>query len=94
MSESRRKWAAGLYWIGVVMTLTCIALVIAGNSETLHRFEHTGFPLSWALAGFAIIAFLGAEIARHEKPAVIKTKPVPRSEPVQALNFPAIRGKA
>ena len=94
MSESRRKWASGLYWIGVVMTLTCIALVLAGNSEALHRFEHTGLPLSWALGGVAIIAFLGAEFGLHEKPAESKVKPVRRPEPVQDLDFPAVRGKA
>lgn len=94
MSESRRKWAAGLYWIGVVMTFTCIALVLAGSSETLHRFEHTGFPLSWALAGVAIVAFLGAEMARHERAPKSTAQPVLRPEPVQGLDFPAIRGKA
>ena len=94
MSEPRRKWAAGLYWTGVVMTFTCIALVLAGSSEALHRFEHTAFPLSWALAGVAVIAFLGAELARHEKAPENKARPVRRTEPVQGLEFPTVRGKA
>ena len=61
MSTSRRNWTAGFYWIGVAMTLACFALVLVGNSELGWRFEHRGFPLSWALAGTAVLAFLAAE---------------------------------
>jgi hypothetical protein len=57
-----RIWAAAFYWIGVVMTTACVATVLAGNTELFHRFEHTGFPLSWAFAGIAAIAFLATEI--------------------------------
>jgi hypothetical protein len=39
---------AGLYWIGIIMTLACLAIVLTGNTEFAYRFEHTGFPLSWA----------------------------------------------
>jgi hypothetical protein len=48
-------------WIGVVLTLTCFATVVAGNTELVSRVEHTGVPLSWVLAGAAIIAFLATE---------------------------------
>ncbi len=48
-------------WIGVVLTLACFATVVAGNTELVSRFEHAGFPLSWVLAGAAIIAFLATE---------------------------------
>jgi hypothetical protein len=34
---------------------------VAGNTELVSRFEHAGFPLSWVLAGAAIIAFLATE---------------------------------
>lgn len=61
MSTAGRKWAAGLYWIGVVMTLACVALVLAGNTELVYQFEHRYFPLSWTLAGIAVLAFLAAE---------------------------------
>lgn len=47
--------------IGVVLTLACFAVVVAGNTELLSRFEHTGFPLSWILAGAAVLAFLATE---------------------------------
>lgn len=65
MSANDRTWiafSAGLYWIGMVMTLTCLAIIVAGNTELFYRFEHTPFPLSWAFAGLAVLAFLAAEL--------------------------------
>ena len=66
MSTTRRNWTAGfyagLYWIGMVMTLACLALILAGNLEPVYRFEHTRFPLSWAFAAVAVLAFLAAEL--------------------------------
>lgn len=49
-------------WIGVVLTLACFASVVAGNTEAIWRFEHSGFPLSWVLAGAAVLAFLATEL--------------------------------
>ena len=49
------------YWIGVAMTLACFTLILAGNTELVWRFEHKGFPLSWAFAAAAVLAFLAAE---------------------------------
>jgi uncharacterized membrane protein YoaT (DUF817 family) len=69
MSTTKRNWAtgyyAGFFWMGVVMTLACIALILAGNTETFYRLERTSFPLSWAFAGVAIFEFLAAEICHH-----------------------------
>ncbi|MGB7760868.1 MAG: hypothetical protein WBL61_13625 [Bryobacteraceae bacterium] len=48
-------------WIGVILTLACFASVVAGNTEPIWRFEHAGFPLSWLLAGAAVLAFLATE---------------------------------
>jgi len=64
MFTNDQKWAtfsAGLYWIGIVMTLACLGFIVAGNTDLLYRFEHTSFPLSWAFAGFAVLAYLGSE---------------------------------
>ena len=47
--------------IGVILTLACVAVILAGNTELVWRFEHAGFPLSWVLAGAAILAFLATE---------------------------------
>jgi len=57
-----RNWAMSFYWIGVAMVLACLAFIVAGNTELVWRFEHTGFPLSWALAGAAVFAFLAFEL--------------------------------
>ena len=62
--SAKRIWTTGFYWIGVAMTLACFAFVLAGNTDLIWRFEHTGFPLSWAFAGFAVLAFLGAEFSQ------------------------------
>jgi hypothetical protein len=47
--------------VGVVLTLACIATIVAGNTELVSRFEHAGLPLSWLLGGAAIVAFLATE---------------------------------
>jgi hypothetical protein len=46
----------------VASTLACVAVVLAGNTDLVWRFEHTGFPLSWAFGGAAIFAFLADEL--------------------------------
>ena len=61
---STAKRISSFYWIGVAMTLACFAFVLAGNTDVVGRFEHRGFPLSWAFGGFAVLAFLGAEFSR------------------------------
>jgi hypothetical protein len=62
---AKRNWTADIYvafyWLGVVMTLACFAVVLAGNTESLYRFEHKSLPLSWGFAGAAVLAFLTAE---------------------------------
>ena len=62
MSTARRSWISGFYWIGVTMTLACwLLLSMADNTDLFGRFEHKGFPLSWAFGGAAVLAFLAAE---------------------------------
>jgi hypothetical protein len=61
MSTARRNWINGFYWIGVTMTLACFAFVMTGNTELAGRFEHRGFPLSWAFGIAAVVSFLAAE---------------------------------
>jgi hypothetical protein len=63
MSTAKRIWA-GFYWIGVAMALACFAFVLTGNTKLVWRFEHTRFPLSWAFAGAAVLAFLAAEFGQ------------------------------
>jgi FtsH-binding integral membrane protein len=63
MSSTQRILATAFYWIGVGMALACLALIVAGNTEFLWQFEHTGFPLSWVFAGAAILAFAAFELS-------------------------------
>ena len=51
---SATKWVISLYWIGVSLSVGCVALVFSG--------DRTGMPMSWVLGGFAIAAFLAAEL--------------------------------
>jgi hypothetical protein len=52
---------AGFYWLGVIMTIACFAVVLASNANLIYRFEHSRFPLSWVSAGVAMLSFLAAE---------------------------------
>lgn len=72
MSTAKRNWAAGFYWIGVAMTLAFLAAVLASNTELVSRFEQSGFRLSWALAGAAILAFLAYEFS--PSPATVSSE--------------------
>jgi hypothetical protein len=60
-STASRNWMDAFYWIGVTMTVACLVFVTAGNTELAGRFEHRGFPLSWAFGIAAVLAFLAAE---------------------------------
>jgi hypothetical protein len=65
MSTTIRNRAAGFYavfyWIGIILTIACFAVVLASNTNPIYRFEHSRFPLSWVAAGVAILSFLAAE---------------------------------
>jgi hypothetical protein len=62
MSSAWRKWIAGFYWIGVALALACVAVVVAGHMERFSLLERIRFPLSWAFAAIAGVAFLAAEL--------------------------------
>jgi threonine/homoserine/homoserine lactone efflux protein len=61
VSVAQRSWTAACYWIGIAMTLACLVLIVAGNTELFWRFEHTPLPLSWVFAGVAVLAFVAFE---------------------------------
>lgn len=89
MANHKRNWTTAFYWIGMVMTLGCFALILAGNTELVWRFEHGAFPLSWAFAGAAILAFLATEFC-HVAPAVpieAEERGSPRSSEWEAAEF-------
>jgi hypothetical protein len=66
MSGFRRGLTGGFYnafyWLGILTTVACFALVLAGNTEVLWRFEHVGFPISWAFGAIAVLAFTAVEV--------------------------------
>jgi type IV secretory pathway VirB2 component (pilin) len=82
MSTATRNWIAAFYWIGVTMTLACVALVVAGNTDLFGRFEHKGFPLSWVFGGAAVLAFLAAEACHSAFSGATETEE--RTSPLSA----------
>jgi hypothetical protein len=76
MSTVKHILYAGFYWAGVVMTLACIGVVLASNTDSMWAIEHSRFPLSWALGAGAILAFLGSEMCHS-----------PLALPEEALDF-------
>jgi hypothetical protein len=62
--SAKRILSAVFYWTGVTATVLCIASVLAGNTGFVWRFEHARLPLSWILAGAAILAFALAEFVQ------------------------------
>jgi hypothetical protein len=71
MSDTRNRSArfyAGFYWIGVLMSLAFFAVVFASNTGPLYRFEHSRYPLSWMIAGFAVLSLVAAEFCHPGDP--------------------------
>jgi hypothetical protein len=61
VSTAQRTWTTGFYWTGITLSGACLVLILAGNTELAWRFEHASFPLSWAFAGVAVLAFVAFE---------------------------------
>jgi hypothetical protein len=77
LSTRKQNWAVGFYWFGLAMTMVCVFLIVAGNTEPDWRLPHAAFPLSWAFAGLAILAFLATELFHHA--SVRDNPPVPKA---------------
>ena len=56
------------FWLGVLFAVAAFTVVGASNTETIGRLEHGTVPLSWVLAGLAIVTLL---IAEHLKSAAM-----------------------
>jgi L-asparagine transporter-like permease len=57
----REKFTGAFSWIGITMSVLCVALAAAGNTALAGRFNPAGFPVSWAAGLMAIAAFLAWE---------------------------------
>jgi len=55
------KWTFTFYWIGVIMTVLCVGLACARNTQWVLNLEPAHFPLCWAAGLIAILAFLASE---------------------------------
>lgn len=89
MSSAKRKWIAGFYWIGVALAAACIVVVVVGHTERFSLLERLDFPLSWAFAGIAGIAFLAAELCHS-----IACRPRSEKRPSQIPRAMAAKSKS
>ncbi len=63
--RGKRQWLAFIrdlfFWIGVAAAAASICVVCAGNTLLINRLERQTVPLSWLLAGLAMVALMVAE---------------------------------
>jgi len=86
VTTTKRNWMEGFYWTGVALTLSCLALVLAGNTEFGWAFEHSRSPVSWILGGAAIVAFLVSEVCHRAISNDVEEAPV-QSEYLEAKTW-------
>jgi hypothetical protein len=73
--SNQQRCTDACYWIGIILTIACVALICARNTDWGWAFEHARFPLSWAAGLIAIVAFLASEYLHPDTPA-----PEPRTQ--------------
>ena len=69
------------YWLGMALALVCFAMVWAGHTAFLGRFEQAPIPLSWVVGGLAILALAIAEYCDPILAAPIESAPSRETEP-------------
>lgn len=68
----QQKCTDTFYWVGITMSVLCIAFAAAGNTELISRLQVGEVPLSWVAGGIAIIAFLASEYFHPPAPAKVR----------------------
>ncbi len=63
--SNRLIWMC-FYWIGAILTLTCVALIFGGHTVTGARLESLPLPSSWQCGCGAMLAFLAAEVCQPD----------------------------
>jgi len=86
MSGYRHILTAGLYWLGVVMALTCIALMVLGHRISGAALETGRFPLTWWSAAAAVISFLAAELCHSTATGKTRTEAAGHPRPGSAAD--------
>jgi hypothetical protein len=94
MPGKRRRFAFVrdvFFWIGVACAGASICVVCASNTSFISRFERQGAPLSWLLAGLAMVSLVIAEqlhlaTTRAQEAAREARKPVPPERHPEAVS--------
>jgi hypothetical protein len=71
------------FWIGVAFAVASLSVVAASNVAGMSHLDRQPVPLSWALAGVAIIALMVAEQCNSAAPTLSPNigEPVKPAEP-------------
>ena len=76
------------YWIGVGLVALCLGVVFAQNTELIGRFERGRVPLSWMIAGGAMLAFIVAECFKPAPGTTQAQDSVKPAQPAEAMFSP------
>jgi len=82
-----QKCSDTFYWIGITMSVLCIALAVASNTESLSRVQPADFPLSWVAGLAAVLAFLASEYFDPPAPAKVRRARRWSEEPLEASSL-------
>jgi hypothetical protein len=69
------------FWIGVAFAVASLSVVAASNAASMSHLERQPVPVSWLLAGMAIIALMIAERCNSTAPSPNTGEPVKPAEP-------------
>jgi|ERR1700733_12062672 len=71
------------FWIGVAFAVASLSVVAIGNAASISHLERQPVPVSWLLAGIAIIALMVAEQCNSAAPTPSANtgEPVKPAEP-------------
>jgi hypothetical protein len=92
MSGSRKRRLLFIrdlcFWIGAGFAMASFCVVGASNTLFVGRLEHHTVPLSWALAGIAMVALFIAESCNSASTPPLEKPPQPKPRTLPRIKSP------